>query len=169
MSKYENLSNKTPKKTNKFGSPKKKKKKKKKPTPNFAHKIMKRKKPKPHRLWLYNVWGVVHSWFTTGEPDLLIVAGLVSEDLVFSAWFWLWWLRWVTGCMVLDRLRECLRQGSDNLGRRWDWEWVRVGEESGRLEVGECVLWNERISFKVYKYIYIYIYIVGFFCNFINL
>ena len=26
------------------------------------------------------------------ELDQLIVAGLVGEDLVFRAWFWLWWL-----------------------------------------------------------------------------
>ena len=48
MSKSENLSNKTPKKPTNWAI-------KKNPNPNFAHKIMKRKKPKPHRLWIYKM------------------------------------------------------------------------------------------------------------------
>ena len=110
-----------------------KKKKKKKPKPKFCSQKHEKKKPKPHRLWICNGWGVVHGGFLMGEVlDSLIVVGLVGKHyLVFWAWFWLWWLGWVASFVVLDRLRERLREGSDNLGRWWDWEWVRVGEEIG--------------------------------------
>ena len=108
-------------------------KKKKKPKPKFCSQKHEKKKPKPHRLWICNGWGVVHGGFLMGEVlDSLIVVGLVGKHyLVFWAWFWLWWLGWVASFVVLDRLRERLREGSDNLGRWWDWEWVRVGEEIG--------------------------------------
>ena len=48
ISKSKYPSNKTPRKPNKFGS------QKKNPNPNFAHKNMKRKNPKPHQLWICN-------------------------------------------------------------------------------------------------------------------
>ena len=82
---------------------------------NFAHKITKRKKKTPNHTNCGSV--TCEGWFTV---DLQWARSLIAWlwlglsariflDLVFWAWFWLWWLGWVTGCVVLDRLRECLQ------------------------------------------------------------
>ena len=110
------------------------KKKEKKPKPKFRSQNHEKKK-NPNNTDCGSV--TCEGWFTVDlQWARSLIAwlwlGLLARiflDLVFWAWFWLWWLGWVTGCVVLDWLRECLRQGGDSLslGRRWDWEWVRVG------------------------------------------